>query len=107
MTKDPSKDNRIEALYAALTDLRDAAETRAFLFDLCTPQEIVAMAERWEIARLLYAGKRSYREIAAQTGASTATVSRVARFLKSGADGYRMMLDRSSGETPAQREKKQ
>ena len=82
-----------EALYAALASLQSAEECRQFLADLCTIKEIVAMAQRLEIARLLDKGD-SYVETVDQTGASSATVSRVNRCLNYGNGGYRMILDR-------------
>lgn len=83
------------ALFEALAALQTAAEAERFLLDLATPAEISTLAERWRIARLLSAGGASYREIAATTGASTATVVRVARFLRSEPHhGYRLMLAR-------------
>jgi TrpR-related protein YerC/YecD len=85
----------------AILALRTRAEARAFLDDLCTPAEIRAMAERWEVARLLDEGQLSYREIAQKAGASTTTVVRVARFLKDMPyRGYRVVLDRLK-EAPA------
>ena len=82
-------------LLDALLALRTRAEAKAFLDDLCTPAEIRALAERWQVARLLDAGGLSYREIAERAGASTTTVVRVARFLKDMPyQGYRVVLDR-------------
>lgn len=79
----------------ALLALETRAEAEALLADLCTPGEVKAFAERWSIARLLDAGELSYREIAEQTESSTATVVRVARFLKEMPhQGYRLLLDR-------------
>lgn len=79
----------------ALLALDTRAEAEAFLADLCTPGEVKAFAERWSIARLLDAGELSYREIAEAAGSSTATVVRVARFLKEMPhQGYRLVLDR-------------
>lgn len=53
------------------------------------------MEERWRIAQMLDEGEKSYREIAAQTGASVTTVGRVARFLREEPyQGYRILLDR-------------
>ncbi|HRK64327.1 MAG TPA: YerC/YecD family TrpR-related protein [Terricaulis sp.] len=79
----------------ALLALDTRAEAEAFLADLCTPGEVKAFAERWSIARLLDAGELSYREIAEEAGSSTATVVRVARFLKEMPhQGYRLVLDR-------------
>ena len=82
-------------LAAALLSLKTREEVDAFLADLCTPSERRAFAERWEVARLLDAGGKSYREIAAEAGASPTTVVRVARFLKEMPhQGYRLVLDR-------------
>jgi TrpR-related protein YerC/YecD len=90
MTK-TTKPDLVDALLA----LRGRAEAEAFLADLCTPGEIRALSERWLVARLLDAGELSYREIAEEAGASTATVVRVARFLKDMPyRGYRKVLDR-------------
>ena len=83
------------ALYDALLSLKTRDEVDAFLADLCTPAEVRAFAERWEVARLLDAGGKSYREIAAEAQASPTTVVRVARFLKEMPhQGYRLVLDR-------------
>lgn len=82
-------------LFAAFSLLASGAEAGRFLRDLATPAEIEAFAERWRIARMLDEGGRSYREIAAKTGASTTTVGRVARFLREEKhQGYRLVLDR-------------
>ncbi len=82
-------------LLDALLALRTRADGEAFLADLCTPSEIKALRERWLIARLLDEGALSYREIAARAASSTATVVRVARFLKDMPHkGYRRVLDR-------------
>jgi len=82
-------------LVDALLALRTRAEAEAFLADLCTPGEVRALSERWLVARLLNEGEMSYREIAQQAGSSTATVVRVARFLKDMPyQGYRRILDR-------------
>ncbi len=79
----------------AILALRSRAEVEAFLADLCTPGEIRALSERWRVAQLLDAGELSYRDIAERAGASTATVVRVARFLKDMPyQGYRQVLDR-------------
>lgn len=79
----------------AFLALKSRAEAEAFLADLCTPGEMKAFAERWRVAQLLDAGELSYREIAAAAGSSTATVVRVARFLRDMPyRGYRLALDR-------------
>ena len=85
----------VEALCEALLKLRGPDEARRFLRDLTTPGELAALAERWRVARLLDEGGKSYREIAAETGSSTTTVTRVARFLsQEDHQGYRLVLDR-------------
>lgn len=83
------------ALYDAFQMLKTSDDVKRFMADLCTPGEIQAFAERFAIARLLDKGKDGYREIAAETHASTTTVARVARFLKQeNHQGYRIVLDR-------------
>lgn len=83
------------SVYDALNMLGSREEIERFMLDLTTPSERAAFEERWEIAQLLEAGEMSYRDIAAATGASTTTVSRVSRFLKQeDHKGYRLILDR-------------
>jgi TrpR-related protein YerC/YecD len=85
-------------LFDALLALKTRAEAEAFFADLCTPGEVKALEERWRVARLLDKGELSYRAIASEAGASTATVVRVARFLKDMPyQGYRRILDRVGG----------
>ena len=85
-----------EALYRAMLTLATVAECAAFFRDLCTPGEISAMKERWHVARLLEQGDRSYRQIHDATGVSIATISRVARFLKTESyRGYQLILERT------------
>ncbi len=84
-----------DALFTAFTTLENKDEVKRFMTDLCTPGEINAFAERWEIAKLLNAGDLSYRDIAVKTGASTTTVARVARFLRQEPhEGYKLILER-------------
>ena len=84
-----------KALYAVFSEIETAEEAHRFIRDLATPAEISAFAERWRIARILAAGNVSYRDIAAETGASTTTIGRVARFLREeNYGGYRLMLAR-------------
>lgn len=65
-----------------------------FLVDLCTPAELRALRERWLVAQILNTGTSSYRDINTQTGVSTTTIGRVARFLKDEPhQGYRIVLD--------------
>lgn len=81
----------------ALLLLRTQNEAYNFLKDLCTPQEISALAERWRVCKLLNKEDLSYRSIHAATGASLVTIGRVARFLKNEPhNGYRTILNRIS-----------
>ena len=85
----------LDELFKALELLENPAETKGFLKDLCTPSELNAMAERWNLARLLWSKNYSYREISELTGASTTTVGRVARFLfQEENNGYQNLINR-------------
>ena len=85
-------------LAQAMCNLTNVEEAQLFLRDLCTPSEIAAMSERWHVARLLDQGELSYRDIHDQTGVSTTTVSRVARFLFHEPNrGYQLALGRLRG----------
>lgn len=84
-----------DSLFAAILGLRDKKEAEKFFRDLCTAEELMDMVERWRIARLLDSGL-SYRQISAETGASTTTVGRVAAWLSGGKGGYKLALSRLS-----------
>ena len=80
-------------LSTALKNLNSDKDIDNFLKDLCNPAEIEAMKERWEVAQLLYKGDSTYRDIASKLNTSTATVTRVARFLfKESNKGYLSLL---------------
>jgi TrpR-related protein YerC/YecD len=81
------------ALAEAVTTLRDADEITRFLRDLCTLPELEALAHRWQTVLLLDEGV-PYVEIAARVPTSTATVTRVAQWLRHGTGGYRVALER-------------
>ncbi len=82
-------------LEAALANLDEPKAIKAFLVDLCTPAELRALTERWHVAQILDEGEKSYREIHAQTGVSTTTIGRVARFLRDEPHGgYRAVLEK-------------
>jgi len=88
-------------LVDAIWSLESRAELQAFLRDLCTLSELEAMSHRWAVARELERGL-PYHEVAAKTGASTTTVTRVAQWLNHGEGGYRAALGRRrSGKTAA------
>jgi TrpR-related protein YerC/YecD len=82
-----------EALIGALLRLESAPDAERFLRDLCTLGELRDMAQRWAVVRLLDDGMH-YAEISRRTGASTATITRIASWLNHGEGGYRWMLDR-------------
>ena len=82
-----------EDLYAAILQLKTVEEVESFFFDLCTPAELEGLVDRWRVAQMLVR-KMPYRQIAAETNVSTATIVRVARFLNNGNDGYRKIMRR-------------
>ncbi len=90
-----------DLLMRALLALETTEEAQRFLEDVLTVQELRSITQRLEVAVLLRQ-KVTYQEIARQTGASTATISRVNRALQYGADGYRLVLDRlqAQSDTP-------
>lgn len=82
-------------LFKVLTNLKSESQAISFMKDLCTPKEIEALEERWEVAKLLSSKKYTYREIAEKLGASTTTVTRVARFLFSeNNNGYKSVINK-------------
>ena len=85
----------LDELADALGSLKTRDEYRRFLRDLCTLYELEALSHRWQIARLLDEGNLSYVDIAEKAGGSTATVTRVSQWLRTGTGGYRTALDRA------------
>ncbi|MBI1812722.1 hypothetical protein HY285_03385 [Candidatus Peregrinibacteria bacterium] len=79
------------SLCAALLSNKNEEEMANFLRDVATLSELQAWSERLEVARQLVQGL-SYRQVAANTGASTTTVTRVAKFIENGPGGYRKFL---------------
>ena len=86
------KSEQTELLMKAMLHLQSEEDAYRFFEDICTIAEVKSMAQRIEVARLLRDGV-TYQEIARETGASSATISRVNRALLYGADGYRRVLD--------------
>lgn len=82
-----------DQLFDAILHLETREECYEFFEDLCTINELRDMSQRLEVARMLRDGEK-YDQIEAATGASTATISRVKRCLKFGADGYVNVLCR-------------
>ena len=82
-----------EHLFRAILKLQTLEECQAFFDDLCTVSELQAMEQRFQVAVLLEQGL-IYNEILEQTGASSATISRVNRSLQYGNDGYSVVFER-------------
>ena len=83
----------INKLYSAIISLETHEECSAFFDDICTVQELEALAQRLEVACKLLEGK-SYVDINKTTGASTATICRVSKCLNYGDGGYKTVIDR-------------
>lgn len=92
------KNTNTDALFEAILTLKTVDECYAFFDDLCTVPEIKAMAQRYVVAKMLNEGE-IYNEIVTQTGASTATISRVNRSLNYGSDGYVLTFNRLKKES--------
>jgi len=82
-----------DALCEAFLSLQTKEECYAFLEDICTIKEVLDISQRLTVAKMLRGGI-SYSTISRETGASTATISRVSRCCEYGAGGYRTVLDR-------------
>lgn len=83
----------MDALLDAILTLENRQEAYLFFEDLCTVNELVSLCQRFSVARMLREEK-TYMDIADETGASTATISRVNRALTYGNDGYELVLKR-------------
>lgn len=87
------KNKENDFLFQAILQLKDLEECYKFFEDLCTVTELKSMSQRIAVAKMLSDGK-VYSEIVRQTGASTATISRVNRSLEYGCDAYPMVFSR-------------
>ena len=94
MTQEEWRTPNLDALLDAIVQLDDRDEAARFLRDLCTLGELRDLSQRWAVVRMLDQGFH-YAEISRLTGASTATITRIAPWLNHGEGGYRAMLDRS------------
>ena len=92
MNKHPKKP-RNPKMYEAILSLNSVEECMAFFDDLCTVSELLAMEQRYQVAACLNDGM-IYNDILAETGASSATISRVNRSLQYGRGGYQIVFDR-------------
>jgi TrpR-related protein YerC/YecD len=80
-------------LFDAILSLKTREDCYRFFDDICTINEIKALEQRLQVAKMLKQG-RTYLDIASSTGASTATISRVNRALNYGSDGYKLAFER-------------
>jgi len=94
------RNDDVGELFSAILRLESADEASAFFRDLCTLGELHDLAQRWAVVRLLDAGMH-YAEISSRTGASTATITRIAQWLHHGEGGYTKALERLRLATPA------
>ena len=83
----------IDELFEAILTLENEEDCYRFFEDICTVNEIHAIAQRLQVAKLL-SEKKTYTEIESVTKASTATISRINKCLVYGADGYKLVLER-------------
>lgn len=93
MQIDKLRGKELDQLFQAILSLKDLEESYRFFDDLCTINEIQSLAQRLEVARMLRDGN-TYHKIETETGASTATISRVKRCLNYGNDAYELVFDR-------------
>ena len=93
------KRDDIDELFRAILLLQDEEDCYRFFEDVCTVNEIHAIAQRLQVAKLL-SEKKTYSEIESITNASTATISRINKCLMYGADGYKRVLERLAEEKP-------
>lgn len=93
------KKPRNEAMYEAILSLNTVEECMKFFDDLCTVTELMALEQRYQVAACLHNGM-IYNDILAETGASSATISRVNRSLQYGQGGYQIVFDRLEKEEP-------
>ncbi len=87
------RNEEMNSLFEAIITLQNEDECYKFFMDVCTINELQAMSQRYEVAKMLK-DKKKYTEIAEVTGASTATISRVNRSLNFGNDGYELVFGR-------------
>lgn len=93
MQIDKIRGNALDQLFEGILSLKSLDECYLFFDDLATVNEIQSLAQRLEVARMLREGF-TYHKIETETGASTATISRVKRSLNYGNDAYQIVLDR-------------
>lgn len=93
MQIDKLRGEQIDQLFQAILELKDVEECYKFFDDICTMSEVQSLAQRLDVAHKLRL-KKTYDNIQQETGASTATISRIRRCVDYGSGGYNLMLDR-------------
>ena len=83
----------VKELFEAVLSLENTEECFAFFEDICTTNEILSFAQRFQVAKMLFEN-RTYQDIAEKSGASTATISRVKRSIDDGSGGYKIVFDK-------------
>lgn len=86
-----------DELFKAMLKLKSIDEYYRFFDDICTIKEVLDISQRLQIAKMLNENK-SYQDISAEIGVSTATISRVNRCLMYGSGGYKLVLEKENGE---------
>lgn len=89
----------VDMLFKAILTLESVDECYKFFEDACTIKEILEISQRFQVAKLLDDGGKSYSKICEETGASTATITRINKSLNYGNDGYRLVIDRLKEQT--------
>ncbi|HBU07418.1 MAG TPA: hypothetical protein DEB09_05040 [Candidatus Magasanikbacteria bacterium] len=87
------KTPQLKSLSQAIALLDNEKDVTNFLRDLCTLEELTEISHRWEAVKMI-SNKKTYRDIATKTGMSTATITRIARWLKHGEGGYKKTLEK-------------
>lgn len=100
---DQSQNESINELLRLVLSLRDMEECRAFFTDLCTMQELLLFSQRVQVAKRLLAGE-TYESIRSKVQVSSATITRINTALQFGSGGYRLALERQTGEDISEKE---
>lgn len=92
------KNKSSDELFNAVLELASLDEARRFFRDLLTEGEILEFANRFKVAKMLYTNK-PYSKIEKNTGMSSTTIARISKWLHRGKNGYRLIFDRTVGES--------
>ena len=100
------KTEAVDHLFQAILTLKSTEDCYSFFEDVCTVNELLSFSQRYEVAKMLRE-KKTYLEIAEETGASTATISRGSRSRHYGSDSYDMVFKRLEEQEQAKAEEQQ